>query len=270
MSSWNWLLLSAAIALGVYAAFIAWLVLAGRRERATALARFIPDCVVLFRPPCWKTTAFHGDASCCSVCWSATSRCRSTWCPTSSRSPASSTTRSSSPSRSARILRSGGPQLPARALARPANVAQRPPASRLPTRRSRRLRVSAASAVDCSTRPARTSSAAACEQREHRGHLPLGGEVGAELARRRDRARPAPARRAASPRGRGAARRRSCSAAPRAPRDWPSARPRASIIRSSASPAGRARAAPRRARRGAARGPLDDGLERSSRAAKCA
>jgi len=48
MSSWNWLLLSAAIALGVYAAFIAWLVLAGRRERASALVRFIPDCVVLF------------------------------------------------------------------------------------------------------------------------------------------------------------------------------------------------------------------------------
>jgi uncharacterized membrane protein YkvA (DUF1232 family) len=45
MSWWSWLLLSAA----VYAAFVAWLLLVGRREHARALARFIPDCLILFR-----------------------------------------------------------------------------------------------------------------------------------------------------------------------------------------------------------------------------
>jgi len=36
-------------ALAAYAAFVAWLVAAGRRADARALAGFIPDCVVLFR-----------------------------------------------------------------------------------------------------------------------------------------------------------------------------------------------------------------------------
>ncbi|HLM50402.1 MAG TPA: DUF1232 domain-containing protein [Solirubrobacteraceae bacterium] len=46
---WQWLLVAAAITLVVYGAFVAWLVIAGRREDARALAGFIPDCVVLFR-----------------------------------------------------------------------------------------------------------------------------------------------------------------------------------------------------------------------------
>jgi len=45
VSWWTWLLLGAA----VYAAFVAWLLLAGRREHARALAGFIPDCLILFR-----------------------------------------------------------------------------------------------------------------------------------------------------------------------------------------------------------------------------
>jgi uncharacterized membrane protein YkvA (DUF1232 family) len=49
MSWWNWLLLSAAIVAGIYAAFIGGLVVAGRRQDARALARFIPDCLILFR-----------------------------------------------------------------------------------------------------------------------------------------------------------------------------------------------------------------------------
>jgi uncharacterized membrane protein YkvA (DUF1232 family) len=49
MSWWNWLLLSAAIVVGVYAAFVGGLVVAGRRQDARALAGFIPDCVILFR-----------------------------------------------------------------------------------------------------------------------------------------------------------------------------------------------------------------------------
>ncbi|HEY3207504.1 MAG TPA: YkvA family protein [Gaiellaceae bacterium] len=36
-------------ALGLYALCIAALVIAGRRETARALARFVPDCIVLFR-----------------------------------------------------------------------------------------------------------------------------------------------------------------------------------------------------------------------------
>ncbi len=49
MSWWNWLLLSAAIVVGIYAAFIGGLVVAGRRHDARALAGFIPDCLILFR-----------------------------------------------------------------------------------------------------------------------------------------------------------------------------------------------------------------------------
>jgi uncharacterized membrane protein YkvA (DUF1232 family) len=47
MTLWQWLLVSVAVVLGVYAAFVAWLVILGRREDAHALARFIPDCIVL-------------------------------------------------------------------------------------------------------------------------------------------------------------------------------------------------------------------------------
>lgn len=47
MSWWQWLLASLVVALGVYAAFVAWLVVLGRREDARALATFIPDCIVL-------------------------------------------------------------------------------------------------------------------------------------------------------------------------------------------------------------------------------
>ncbi len=42
-------MLIAAVALAVYPALIAGLVLAGRRSDATALIRFIPDCVVLLK-----------------------------------------------------------------------------------------------------------------------------------------------------------------------------------------------------------------------------
>jgi len=49
MPWWQWLLLSLGVGLAVYAAFVAWLVAAGRRGDARALAGFIPDCVVLFR-----------------------------------------------------------------------------------------------------------------------------------------------------------------------------------------------------------------------------
>jgi uncharacterized membrane protein YkvA (DUF1232 family) len=49
MSWWQWLLLGAAVALVVYAALGVWLVAAGRRQDARAVAGFIPDCVVLFR-----------------------------------------------------------------------------------------------------------------------------------------------------------------------------------------------------------------------------
>jgi uncharacterized membrane protein YkvA (DUF1232 family) len=47
MSWWQWLLVSVGVVLGVYAAFVAWLVILGRRDDAHALARFIPDCIVL-------------------------------------------------------------------------------------------------------------------------------------------------------------------------------------------------------------------------------
>jgi uncharacterized membrane protein YkvA (DUF1232 family) len=47
MEWWGWLLVALGATLVVYAAFVGWLVLAGRREDARAFATFIPDCVVL-------------------------------------------------------------------------------------------------------------------------------------------------------------------------------------------------------------------------------
>ena len=49
MTSWQWLLLAGGVTLAVYAAFIGWLLLAGRRGDARALAGFIPDCLILVR-----------------------------------------------------------------------------------------------------------------------------------------------------------------------------------------------------------------------------
>ena len=45
----GWLLIGAAVTLFVYLALIAALVLVGRHSEARALARFIPDCLVLLR-----------------------------------------------------------------------------------------------------------------------------------------------------------------------------------------------------------------------------
>jgi hypothetical protein len=47
MIPWQWLAIGAITTLFVYAAFVVWLLLAGRREDARALAGFIPDCIVL-------------------------------------------------------------------------------------------------------------------------------------------------------------------------------------------------------------------------------
>jgi uncharacterized membrane protein YkvA (DUF1232 family) len=44
---WEWLLISLGVFLAVYAAFLAWLVIRGRRDDARALATLIPDCIVL-------------------------------------------------------------------------------------------------------------------------------------------------------------------------------------------------------------------------------
>lgn len=49
MTGWQWLLIAAFSTLVLYSAFIAWLLIAGRRQDARALAGFIPDCLVLFR-----------------------------------------------------------------------------------------------------------------------------------------------------------------------------------------------------------------------------
>jgi uncharacterized membrane protein YkvA (DUF1232 family) len=46
---WQCLLLATGITAAIYIAFIGWLLLAGRRGDARALAGFIPDCVGLFR-----------------------------------------------------------------------------------------------------------------------------------------------------------------------------------------------------------------------------
>src|SRR5438034_7818215 len=47
MQWWTWLLISLGAFLAIYASFLAWLVIHGRRDDARALATFIPDCIVL-------------------------------------------------------------------------------------------------------------------------------------------------------------------------------------------------------------------------------
>jgi uncharacterized membrane protein YkvA (DUF1232 family) len=47
MTWWEWLLISVAVLLAVYAASVIALILVGRRGEARALATFIPDCIVL-------------------------------------------------------------------------------------------------------------------------------------------------------------------------------------------------------------------------------
>jgi uncharacterized membrane protein YkvA (DUF1232 family) len=49
MTWWQWLLIAAGVGVTIYAAFIVFLLVAGRRQDARALAGFIPDCIVLFR-----------------------------------------------------------------------------------------------------------------------------------------------------------------------------------------------------------------------------
>jgi uncharacterized membrane protein YkvA (DUF1232 family) len=43
----GWLLVSLAVLVVVWAAFVGWLVARGRRDDARALATFVPDCIVL-------------------------------------------------------------------------------------------------------------------------------------------------------------------------------------------------------------------------------
>jgi len=47
MPWWAWLLVSIGVVVVIYAAFVAGLILAGRRSEARAVATFIPDCIVL-------------------------------------------------------------------------------------------------------------------------------------------------------------------------------------------------------------------------------
>jgi uncharacterized membrane protein YkvA (DUF1232 family) len=49
MPAWQWILVGLGLTLALYLLFIGALLLAGRRTDASALATFIPDCLVLFR-----------------------------------------------------------------------------------------------------------------------------------------------------------------------------------------------------------------------------
>jgi uncharacterized membrane protein YkvA (DUF1232 family) len=46
---WEWLLISAVVVVVLYGAAVLALAASGRQADATALARFVPDCAVLFR-----------------------------------------------------------------------------------------------------------------------------------------------------------------------------------------------------------------------------
>ena len=47
MHWWQWLLIWLGVIIVIYASFLGWLVIRGRREDARAFATFIPDCIVL-------------------------------------------------------------------------------------------------------------------------------------------------------------------------------------------------------------------------------
>lgn len=49
MPAWQWLVVALGVLVAIYAAFVGYLFAAGRSETARAVARFVPDCVVLFR-----------------------------------------------------------------------------------------------------------------------------------------------------------------------------------------------------------------------------
>jgi uncharacterized membrane protein YkvA (DUF1232 family) len=49
VSIWEWLLISAVVVVALYAIAVAALASTGHREDAAALARFVPDCLVLFQ-----------------------------------------------------------------------------------------------------------------------------------------------------------------------------------------------------------------------------
>jgi uncharacterized membrane protein YkvA (DUF1232 family) len=49
VTSWRWLLLIGGLLLGLYAIFVAVLILLGKRQEARALAGFIPDSLMLFK-----------------------------------------------------------------------------------------------------------------------------------------------------------------------------------------------------------------------------
>jgi uncharacterized membrane protein YkvA (DUF1232 family) len=49
VTAWQWLLLALGAGLVLYTAFVACLYFAGKGDTARAVARFVPDCIVLFR-----------------------------------------------------------------------------------------------------------------------------------------------------------------------------------------------------------------------------
>jgi uncharacterized membrane protein YkvA (DUF1232 family) len=49
VTGWEWITVGVGATLVVYGAFVAALLVSGRRSEARALAGFIPDCIVLFR-----------------------------------------------------------------------------------------------------------------------------------------------------------------------------------------------------------------------------
>ncbi len=77
MQWWEWLIVSLGVLVVAYAGFVGWLFVHGRDEDGRALARFIPDCIVLVTR-LLPTPAFGVAARCSSWDSSRTSRCPST------------------------------------------------------------------------------------------------------------------------------------------------------------------------------------------------
>jgi hypothetical protein len=94
MTSLRWGLIALGAVLLTYAGLVALLVAVGRKAEARALARFVPDCLVLFRR-LLSDPRISRRRKLVLLALVAYSPCRSTSSPISSRSQANSTTPSS-------------------------------------------------------------------------------------------------------------------------------------------------------------------------------
>jgi hypothetical protein len=108
MGVWQGILIGLGAALLAYVLFVVWLIVAGRKEEARAVAGLVPDFVVLFRR-LLSDGRVSRPRKVVLAALAPISRCPSTSCPTSFPSLATWTMRSSSRSCCAMCCAGAGP-----------------------------------------------------------------------------------------------------------------------------------------------------------------